>query len=355
MRTYSPSPSDEIFAILAERYGLSIDRFLQTQKRDKLEAVRSGLTVKSKSPLYWGCVTAFQTLSGYLPSEMRYRIINVIKSVLRLGDSIRDYSTHGIVELHEIMAHLDSPAVKSYWNGYEGVLCLTHDIDYTAGYSFVSHLADMNSNYGIHATFNFLTAWDYKPEKKLLSALVDVGNEVGLHGFTHDIALGSRKRERVRHELKMALNELSYCSITGFRAPALSLSKNVLQALSEMGFLYDSSISGVNRHTGGILYCYPYKYPDTNVWEIPLSIQDTYFFRDKKLSDEEALDRTLTIINGIIALGGVAVLNCHPCIVKEHLHYYTNLLEYIAHLDGVWKPCLGDLAVYLERKTEAHV
>lgn len=349
MKTLSDFYSDEIFAIFADRYSISTEQLFQ-MAGDELGILKKNLNAMSKPFLYRQMLKALQFLLEHISSENRYRFTNFMKNIIRLQHYIIGYPMLKTVNLSEIMKSVSAGAVQSYWNGYQGVICLTHDVDYTSGYLFVAELADLNNKYGIHSTFNFLTGWDYKPEKDLLLLLTKRGFEIGLHGYTHDIALGFRGYEKVKQDLQKALEEISCCPVSGFRAPALSISEDVLRALSDLNFLYDSSIPGVNKHTGEIMYCFPYKYPDTFVWEIPLSIQDTYFFRDKKLSDKEAFEQTVSTINRIVAMGGIAVLNCHPCIIKDHLHYYRNLLEYVSSLREIWNPCLIELAIYLNKK-----
>jgi peptidoglycan/xylan/chitin deacetylase (PgdA/CDA1 family) len=290
-----------------------------------------------------------------MPSEKRYRLINLIKAIMRLKkDIIRQPITRN-VGLSEILHEISTSAVSGYWNGFDGVICVTHDVDYAAGYCFTPRLVSINNGYGIRSTINFLTGWDYKVEKEVVLSLAEQGAEIGLHGYTHDIALGSRGRTEVLQNLKKALEDLSYCNIRGFRAPALSMSSAVAAALTELNFLYDSSVAGVDRQSEEIIYCFPYRFPGAAFWEFPLSIQDTYFFRDQRLSEAEAFRRTVSIIERILAMGGIAVLNFHPCIIKEYLQYYRNLLEYIAVRKDAWNPSLGELATYMQSKMELYV
>ncbi|KJR40691.1 polysaccharide deacetylase [Candidatus Magnetoovum chiemensis] len=342
--------SDLCLFFVLDRFRLSSENISQAIKRMDLEPLKINLTIRKKTYLYYQSLKVLQFFLAHISSNNRYEFINFLKSNLKsIKNLLNSKSSDEPIYLRNIIESWGC-AVENYWNGYNAVICMTHDVDYLSGYKYLSELAEIDKKYELKSTFNILTQWDYKIDKKTLSSLEQEGFEIGLHGRAHDIALGFRKYDKIKKDISTALDHLSYCTIDGFRAPALSVSENLLKVLSESCFIYDSSILGTCRHTYEILYCYPYKYPNINIWEIPLSIQDTYFFRDQNLTDDEAFKKTVLIINRIIEFGGIVVINCHPCIIKDHKVYYRLLLQYVSELKQIWKPSINELVKYLNKE-----
>jgi len=293
-------------------------------------------------------------LANLVPMR-RYQIVDLIKGLVRNRVRVKQTEFQQYEILNRLSKALRESASNNYWNGYSAAICLSHDIDYEMGHAFVPNMAEINLDHGVTASFNFLTGWDYEIDHEVVSSLVEQGFEIGLHGHTHDIALGCRRRSRIEKDLRNSLDFITRYAVSGFRAPALSIGDNLLAVLSRLGLTYDSSFSGVDRYTGVVSFCLPFRFTAFGMWEIPLSIQDTYFFRDRNLSDTDALEEAISIMDAIVAMGGVAVINCHPCIVKNHLEFYRGVLSYIAKQNRVWNPCLIDLVLFLKNRSDANV
>lgn len=346
-----------LFSVLACRLNLSWEEVEALLGREEVDALSARLLVPARPAAQVFVVKALHEVMRRLPPSARYRLVDALKAMWACwagggseakgdaGDSSNTVQT-GLPVLQ------GRGGDGRFWNGHGGVVCMTHDVDYLSCYDFVPELAAMDLEYGVSATYNFLTGWDYELDDGLLVWLRAQGFEIGLHGTTHDIGLGYRGKKRIDRELAQGLNRLAGYGVTGFRAPALSISPALFSALAAAGFRYDSSVSGICRIKGAVWYCYPYRYSVRGIWEIPLAVQDTYLFREKGLNDREAVAWTMGIVRDILALGGVAVLNCHPCIIMKHQHFYRWLLEEIAGLEGVWQPCLGACVDYLEMRTE---
>jgi peptidoglycan/xylan/chitin deacetylase (PgdA/CDA1 family) len=206
-----------------------------------------------------------------------------------------------------------------------GVVCLTHDIDTSEDYDFVPAIIELEERQGVKSAFNFLTGAGYVPEKDLISFLLNRGYEVGLHGITHDITLAYHKPGRIKEILSSAAAQ-SGLSRYGFRSPALSLSRSLIHALGGTNAVYDSSVSFYYKDLGS---CFPYRYPQDPLWELPLALQDDLLFRDFNFTDTRALELVKKYIDEIIGLRGACVLNFHPFLVKQHLDFYRRVLEYL--------------------------
>ena len=124
--------------------------------------------------------------------------------------------------------------------------------------------------------------------------------------------------------------------IKGFRSPALSSSEGLFAALQDLNFAYDSSLATFDLGGAGVGLCFPFPYPGKDIWEIPLSLQDSTLFRDLGLGDDEGLETAVNLMETIVSLGGVFVFNGHPGILRNHMDFYRGLVER-ASAFAVWK------------------
>ena len=223
-------------------------------------------------------------------------------------------------------------------------LVLTHDIDNPEdNFRFWPEVARMEERMGIRSTFNVLTEGSYPLDHGWLDELESRGFEIGLHGDTHDIAMGFHPLDKTERRIAKCLKKLNR-KIYGFRAPALGISENLLQSLSNEGIKYDSSIVINIYHKGGIDNCYPYKYPGIDIWEIPLALQDSGLFKDRQLTDGMALRIFKEIYRIIEKFGGTMVFNSHPNHIKAHKSFYMNVLDWIKE-DGIETILAKDLVL----------
>lgn len=212
------------------------------------------------------------------------------------------------------------------WPASPGFVCLTHDLDWIECQDFAAEIAEVEGNYGVRSTFNFLTHWNYMLDRELVLDLARAGFEIGLHGSEHDIALAYRSHKEIYRSIQKALDALPLL-VRGYRSPALSSSEELYAVLHELNFVYDSSSMTRDPYGGGTGLCLPYLYPGHHVWEIPLTLQDSTLFRDLCLSDAEALSATVELMKAVVEIGGVFVFNGHPGILKNHMEFYRLFLE----------------------------
>ena len=75
--------------------------------------------------------------------------------------------------------------------------------------------------------------------------------------------------------------------------------------------------------------CYPYFFPRTKVWELPLCLQDDVLFRDLKLTQNQAFLLVKEFIEDVKKINGVCVLNFHPILIERNLNCYKKILEFL--------------------------
>lgn len=285
----------------------------------------------------------------YLKESNRYYVLDAIKK-------IRQFKRKGLVEISQcrfvsldraLRAQLNISAID--WRGKKAVVCLSHDVDSIQDYQDSPGIYELNKKYGIRSNFNFLTHWGYHVDQDFIKELAAHGFEIGLHGYTHDIAVGIRPETRIKKELSLALKELDY-PVKGYRAPAFAVTRRLLKVLKELGIKYDSSMKSVSCYGQAVETFYPYRYPDVGIWELPLTIQDDRVFRDLHLSNEEGLGVIKELTRRVIDIGGVMVINNHPKLATAKMYYYEELLKWIAGLDNVWVATTGEVVNFMEAR-----
>jgi hypothetical protein len=136
-----------------------------------------------------------------------------------------------------------------------------------------------------------ITAVILKRHPKLIRALYQQGIEFAIHGYIHTDYGMLPLKEQVKH-FKKAIDTFEECRLpyTGFRAPYLRTNNETPQALSNLGFTYDSSHS---IHWGVIDKS---KYSQGS-WREYERIQD--FYQSWQAQDYLALPR---VINGFVEI-----------------------------------------------------
>ncbi len=216
-------------------------------------------------------------------------------------------------------------------------VCLTHDIDTQECAAYWPEVIRIEEAYEVHSTSNVLTKGPYTLDQGWLDELETRGFEIGLHGDTHDMAIGFRNIQAVTDRIRRCLDSLGR-PVIGYRAPALGISEPLLKVLPTLGFRYDSSIKTNVYYRGGLDVCIPYLYPETNLWELPLTIQDDGLFRDQMLSEDEALEVIKQTVDILKPYNGLMVFNSHPIHLKSKISFYKNLLAWLtedAHIEVV--------------------
>ncbi len=271
---------------------------------------------------------AFQAFSDSVSTRCRLATFKVLKNI-RKATALTEMKRAGDCLFNRKVLELDKLGLKR--RGYKGMssaVCLSYDVDRLVGYEYLEELAEILLKHNMKATFNILTNWEYKIDWKKINVLKEAGFEIGLHGGRHDISLGYRSIPSIGTELKRALSDIPF-KVYGYRAPALCMSQELMDVVAELGFLYDSSLPMTNMYYKSVESCFPYPCHAGNLWEFPVTIQDSTLFLDLNLSQGEALNRMTSNIDGIVKHGGVNIINLHPYIVIEQTSFHQKLLDYL--------------------------
>lgn len=206
---------------------------------------------------------------------------------------------------------------------------LTHDIDTKQCYDYWPEVLAQEEACGLFSTSHVLTHGPYMLASDLCKKWHQKGFEIGLHGDTHDMAIGYRCTRSMQKKIRRGVQALSAMGIApkSYRAPALGASEKLLNVLEEAGFACDSSIKTQLYYRKGVQMRSPYHYPHSKITEAPLTIQDTNLFVDFALSETEALDYLDELITYYKHINGTLVINTHPIHLQKRPHFYPALLK----------------------------
>ena len=110
-------------------------------------------------------------------------------------------------------------------------------------------ILDLLAEHRVPATF-FVLGWVAEREPALVRAIAAAGHEVACHGYGH-IRPTEQSALEFREDLQRAkkiLEDLTGAPVTGYRAPAFTLTDDHLKVLAECGFRYDSSFHPFTLH-----------------------------------------------------------------------------------------------------------
>lgn len=110
---------------------------------------------------------------------------------------------------------------------------------------FIPHALDLLDQLNLKITF-FIVGQDAVLDKnhEYIKQLVKNGHEVGNHSFHHESWLHLYPKEKIKSEVLNAEENITQATgkkPEGFRGPGFSWSKNLIEALSELGYVYDAS------------------------------------------------------------------------------------------------------------------
>jgi len=108
----------------------------------------------------------------------------------------------------------------------------------------VQRFCELFAALGVHATF-FVIGRDAGIAPARLRAAAGAGHEIASHSYAHDYALSRRTRGEIAQDLALAeraIEDACGSRPRGFRAPGYTLSPELLDAVRERAYAYDSSL-----------------------------------------------------------------------------------------------------------------
>ena len=209
-------------------------------------------------------------------------------------------------------------------DGKEFCFALSHDVEGRRGYERVKSLAELEMEYGLRSSFNFIPEGEYEVSKKLREWLVQNGFEVGIHDLKHDGHL-YRSRE---HFAKCATRINKYAKewgAVGFRSGFML---HNLDWIHDLNIEYDASTFDTDPfepQPDGANTIFPFWVSNSNskysiactqsrlkegYIELPYTLphDSTLFLLFKEQTNKIWIDK----LSWIVKNGGFAFLNLHP-------------------------------------------
>ena len=252
------------------------------------------------------------------------------------------------------------------WSGWPGgkrfALVLSHDIETLKGHDNCRKLMELEENFGLHSSFNFVPE-RYTVAPELRRQLTSKGFEVGVHGLYHDGKLYRSKKEfqdratRINHYLK------EWQSV-GFCSPSM---QNNLEWTHDLNIEYDSSTFDTDPfepENEGVGTIFPFWVKNESngggYVELPFTLpQDFTLF---VLLKEDSISIWKEKLEWIAGHGGMALLITHPdymnfengkCKTEEYpVELYEELLNHINdnYKNQYWNPLPKEMARFWKNR-----
>ena len=262
-----------------------------------------------------------------LSERSRERFSSLVKVKIDPKDMRQKLQITPDPQLHQVSEWLLQQPVLTQGS----TLLLSHDVDYQQCYNFVPQMAEIEAELGVRATYHFLPRAGYKIDGSLLRRLSKLGHEVGVHGLDYDLRLAYHSRKKIGMVLSQArdiLQDLLGENVTGYRNHGLRQTPELVQALIDSKFIYNSGIYPRSGATGfDMFYCWPFAYQDQKMVEIPvLWPLDTEAFRVLQLADDVALHEFTRRAKLAANLQGSVCLDLHPSIMSQRPEFLRRLI-----------------------------
>ena len=161
-----------------------------------------------------------------------------------------------------------------FWpDGMNACALMTHDVEEQAGVALCSMVMDMNSSFGIPASFQVVPEKRYSVSADFLRNMRERGFEVNVHDLDHDGQL-FRNQEEFRRRAEKINRYGRQMEAVGFRAGILYRNQDWFDALD---FEYDLSVPNVahlDPQRGGCCTVMPYFVG--NILELPVTTTQDY-------------------------------------------------------------------------------
>jgi hypothetical protein len=134
--------------------------------------------------------------------------------------------------------------VDDLWVYYESIGAPTPERAPAAAFTEgIPRLLDLFDKYGARATF-FICGRDLPAQARAVATIARRGHEVANHSATHRNGYARLARQELRCDVRLAherIAEAAGRAPVGFKAPGFSYNEGLPEALTELGYLYDSS------------------------------------------------------------------------------------------------------------------
>ncbi|MCK5410147.1 MAG: polysaccharide deacetylase family protein [Candidatus Heimdallarchaeota archaeon] len=192
----------------------------------------------------------------------------------------------------------------------------------------LSRVLALLAKYEIKSTF-FVCGWVAEKYPQHINEITSAQHEIAAHGYFHEyLDKLEFNEEIIVHEHTNQVLEGMVGKIKGFRAPYWKMSKNTLTIISEMGYMYDSSLMDEDRP-------YVYSVPESpkNLVEFPVEwfLDDWVLFEHHQKTPSEVFEIWKAQFDALLEMEDleenrkVLTLTFHPSCIGHA--YRINVLD----------------------------
>ncbi|GGJ00129.1 polysaccharide deacetylase [Alicyclobacillus cellulosilyticus] len=228
----------------------------------------------------------------------------------------------------------------------------------------VGRILELLAKHQLRATF-FIPGYTAEIDPDVVRRIAAAGHAVGCHGYHHERTdtLTWEEEDDILRRSKAVLAALTGAQPIGYRAPWWELTPQTLVLLDRHGFLYDSSLMGLDRP-------YLVRVPETDrtLFEIPVTwlLDDWEQFAYSAVPASgcviEEPDKVFRLwkaeFDALCAAGGVFTLTMHPEVIgrASRIRMLDDLIQAMKQHPGVWFCTLDELyAAWSSGEVEAPV
>lgn len=240
-----------------------------------------------------------------------------------------------------------------FWpKSYKMAVMITHDVETAEGFRNVVRLADIDEEFGIKSSFEFVPE-RYKIDLGIIEELKKRGFEIAVHGLRHDGKLFNSEKIFAERLSKIE-RYIEEWGAEGFRSPSLLRNASYMM---NFYFLWDSSFPDWDPYgpqPGGSRTIFPYFISRKTV-ELPVTmVQDHTLF---EILGKEDIGIWKSKIQYIESLNGLVNLIVHPDYIfkDKRIEYYRQYLEYIESKEDVWQALPRDIAGWWRRRDASEI
>lgn len=243
-----------------------------------------------------------------------------------------------------------------FWpDGARGCVSMTHDVETDAGRDFCAQLLDIDSSFGIAASYQVVPEGQYRVAPEFLDRIRYYGCEVCVQDLNHDGRLFDERAEFLRRAALINRYGREYRA-KGFRSAVLYRKPEWFEDLE---FSFDMSmpnVANLDPQRGGCCTILPYFIGD--LLELPVTtVQDYTLFH---VLNEYSTDLWKTQLEMILARNGLASFIVHPDYIIEPKAQavYVDFLTMLRELRGqeaVWFALPGEVNTWWRERSSMSI
>lgn len=283
-------------------------------------------------------------------------LIGLISKVMTTKIEISDlpkFPRYPLDVTTDIFEQIYKSNFKSIWpNKKKYAVVFSHDVDtpwlFQNEYWFRKY-KEAEEKYNVRSAW-YVVPLDVKKKKfkEALKQLIKDGHEIGAHGYDHNPALPNLPPKKLFEKLKLSHDIISEYKNdgVGYRSPWLIRNQNLYRILTEVGYLYDSSIPTTDFQRNNSLSnngcCSVFPFIREGVPVIPVTLPPDGLYYSLNKSPSEFWNWIYELTMNIKKIGGVAMiithLQPHHSANEAMLKGYGNFINKITMDKDAWIP-----------------